>query len=119
MNYNNICDILICEKELFIGRMIFRMIKNFEIKNLTYFLCFRETSIDIANIEYVFWSICEKELFIIGRMIFQKFWKSNLFSLFSWNDRYREYRIRFFERSIDEYNETTHFRLWKKLWISI
>ena len=47
MNYNNICDILICEKELFIiGRMIFRMIKNFEI-------CFRET-IDIANIEYVF-----------------------------------------------------------------
>ena len=71
MNYNNICDILICEKELFIGRMIFRMIKNFEIENLTYFLCFRETSIDIANIEYVFWSICEKELFIIGRMIFR------------------------------------------------
>ena len=41
-------------KRIIIGRMIFRMIKNFEIENLTYFLCFRETSIDIANIEYVF-----------------------------------------------------------------
>ena len=69
----------------------------------------------------IFWSVKKNYYWSNDFSNDQKFWnqKSNLFSLFSWNDRYREYRIHFFERSIDELITFVTFWSVKKNYLSL